>query len=195
MERFPKLAWSAFRRPILEKGCLFLALVFFCALGWGVFPWLDGHQERLAAGGFTGLAVWISHWGDSFAFWLAGGYLFVLWKRAPRRVPVFLLLLAGQHVLSLVGKTVFHTTRPVLLHQVGGYAYPSGHTLMATCLYGYLAAHSPVGMGIFFCSMAGLVGWSRVALGHHWLRDVLGALLLGWIWTRCCIALSGKMHG
>lgn len=77
---------------------------------------------------------------------------------------------------------------PSLSHDVGPYAFPSGHVLRATIVYGlvlYLAERwelfgrdssrlSPVLVLVVF-----LVGYGVVYLGWHWLSDALGGLLLG----------------
>ncbi len=71
------------------------------------------------------------------------------------------------------------------IHTLGGYtSFPSGHTLSAFCIFGFAA---------YFCStqlrfgktlqilcffLAALVGFSRIYLFQHFLKDVtLGALL------------------
>ena len=193
MDGFMKIS-SADSRFFLERIGLLLAMVLFVSLGCGAFPDLDRHQAELAIpSSKVGLAIWWSLWGGCYAFWICGGYALFLFRRTPQRLPSFLILLAGQHVLMMVSKSLFHTTRPSQPYQVGGHAYPSCHTLLATCLYGYLATYCPAGSA-FFWLLPGLVGWSRVALGHHWLRDVLGAALLGWVWLRCCIAWSSSSY-
>ena len=77
---------------------------------------------------------------------------------------------------------------PSLSHDVGVYAFPSGHVLRATIVYGlvlYLAERwelfgrdssrlSPVLVLVVL-----LVGFGVVYLGWHWVSDALGGLLLG----------------
>jgi undecaprenyl-diphosphatase len=74
---------------------------------------------------------------------------------------------------------------------LGDYSFPSGHTLRAVVLFGFMAiiiARSMVERWRWLpYSLAGilitLVGISRLYLGVHWLSDVLGSVTLGTIWV------------
>lgn len=74
------------------------------------------------------------------------------------------------------------------LGAAAGYAFPSGHTTAATAGYFTLAlvtaglltsGRSRLLVCLAGVAVAGLVGWSRIALGVHWPSDVLGGGLLG----------------
>jgi membrane-associated phospholipid phosphatase len=43
-------------------------------------------------------------------------------------------------------------------------------------------------------SLVALVGFSRIALGAHFLTDVLAAILFGIIWLALCVVLSRPMR-
>lgn len=73
----------------------------------------------------------------------------------------------------------------------GSYAFPSGHTLRAAVVYGFLSvllarASSPRWRWIPY-SLAALltlaVAFSRLYLGVHWLSDILGSITLGLAWV------------
>lgn len=95
-------------------------------------------------------------------------------------------LIGGSLALALVAKAVVAEDRPpAALAAVGadsGFGYPSGHATVAAALVAALIMLSPagpwrrlmIGVGLAF---AGLVGWSRVYLGVHYLPDILGSYL------------------
>ena len=77
-----------------------------------------------------------------------------------------------------------------------GYSFPSGHTVGATLLYGTLVAgilpqlsarrHRAIVVLTAAILVLG-VAFSRVALGVHYLTDVLGGLGFGSIWLGVCL--------
>lgn len=80
---------------------------------------------------------------------------------------------------------------PNQVPDLGPYSFPSGHTLKAVVLFGFLAviiARSMLERWRWLpYSLAGLmiilVGLSRLYLGVHWLSDVLGSITLGIFWV------------
>lgn len=81
------------------------------------------------------------------------------------------------------------------------WAFPSGHTLRATVVYGFLAVVLAGGItptwrwlpyawaGILIT----LVGFSQLYFGAHWLTDVLGSLTLGLAWV-AALGLAYRRH-
>ena|ERR1700737_1236757 len=100
-------------------------------------------------------------------------------------------------------KTIVHRHRPFLegpFVDWSGYSFASGHTIGATLLYGQLALFllpmikSKSRQRLIVTLAAGLVtlvGFSRIALGAHYLSDVLAAIFFGIIWLTVC-GIAGK---
>lgn len=72
--------------------------------------------------------------------------------------------------------------------KLGGSSFPSGHVIIYTGVYGFLAylAHVHIRIALLrraivalLTSMIALVGASRVYLGHHFTSDVTVSYLLG----------------
>jgi undecaprenyl-diphosphatase len=72
--------------------------------------------------------------------------------------------------------------------RISGSSFPSGHVIIYTGVYGFLAylAHCHIKIGLLrkaiiggLASMIALVGPSRIYLGHHWFSDVVASYLLG----------------
>ncbi|HOV43556.1 MAG TPA: phosphatase PAP2 family protein [Syntrophothermus lipocalidus] len=108
------------------------------------------------------------------------------------------LVLAGAGMTNEVLKNVFHRIRPELapLVPAPGYSFPSGHAMMSTAFYGFLAylvfrhSSSPVTRWAFSCLAALLVlaiGFSRVYLGVHYPSDVLAGFAAGGFWLASSI--------
>ena len=87
---------------------------------------------------------------------------------------------------------------PVFDVHAFGASYPSGHSTQSAAIYGFLAVlcwrsarRSVRWIGASGAILlVGLVGFSRLYLGVHWLSDVLGGLLLGASWL--FLVVSGQ---
>jgi membrane-associated phospholipid phosphatase len=98
-------------------------------------------------------------------------------------------------------KILVHRQRPFLdgpFVDWSGYSFASGHTIGATLLYGQLLLFIPPALKarhwrllsiLSAISLVALVGFSRIALGAHFLTDVLAAILFGIIWLALCVVL------
>jgi membrane-associated phospholipid phosphatase len=125
--------------------------------------------------------------------------LYFLWRRQPYWVSAIWTSVFGGMLLNRFLKLVFYRPRPrfddVIL-AFTGYSFPSGHTMAATVLYGVLAVllmtkvrrtRFKVLVAISAGLLIGLVGFSRMYLGAHYLSDVLGAFAEGLAWLSLCL--------
>jgi len=105
-------------------------------------------------------------------------------KECARAVLVVAGVFAAAVVLEYVFKAVVDRPRPEPVLQLAltrSPAFPSGHALSAAAFYGLL----PVVLGarrvghVAAWTVIGVIGFSRVYLGVHWLTDVAGGVLLG----------------
>ncbi|MDQ2920916.1 MAG: phosphatase PAP2 family protein [Acidobacteriota bacterium] len=135
--------------------------------------------------------------GISCATVALGLYLF--WRRRLYWLAALLLSVFGGMMLNVLLKYAFHRARPHFddpILTLTSYSFPSGHTMMATVLYGvvaaYLIAKTPdwrwraivIVLASFLIT---LVAFSRVYVGAHYLSDVLGAIAEGLAWLSICL--------
>ena len=139
------------------------------------------------------LMVFITGLGDleSIALLFVLVLAYLLWK-SYRRAALYWLAAAGFALIAgPLLKYGFRIPRPDIVAQAGAsYAFPSGHTLWATVMFGFLSVLTartvtPRWRWIPY-SLAGLlitsIAISRLYLGMHWLSDVLGGIALGLAW-------------
>lgn len=126
------------------------------------------------------------------------GFYF-LWQRRFFWLAALMSSVLGGALLNRLLKYVFQRPRPHFddsILKLNSYSFPSGHTMMATVLYGVLAAYllsktENPGMRLMVILSASmliaLVGFSRIYLGAHFLSDVLGAMAEGLAWLSVCL--------
>jgi len=112
---------------------------------------------------------------------------------------LLLLSTAGSWIFNFLLKQIFHRTRPLdyFLVDQGGFSYPSGHTMVATSFYFTIAYLLTRNMKekdkrVFYLVATIailLMGISRIYLGVHWPTDILGGLLMGYIFYYLSITL------
>ena len=122
--------------------------------------------------------------------------LLLAWKRLWHRLLALGFALPGGMLVNEIMKVTIRRERPFQSSpylDLGGYSFPSAHTMAATLIYGTLAIFivsilKDSRLRLMALAAAALlvitVAFSRVALGAHYLTDVLGAMALsvGWLY-------------
>ena len=122
---------------------------------------------------------------------LLGILVVVLWVRRSRRLALWAAAtgiggaLIDVVLKAAIGRARPHFTDPVALAPGG--SFPSGHAFTATLVAGVallwalplVSRRGRVLLWIGACAVPLVVGLSRVALGVHWVSDVVGGWLLG----------------
>jgi undecaprenyl-diphosphatase len=151
--------------------------------------WDAASSRRLSLAGRPGLlrslAVFFAHSGDSW-FWLAGlGLVWVVgnsfWKERALLYGASLLITAG---LVLGIKFSIRRQRPegdwgAVYRKTDPHSFPSGHAVRAVLLAVLALGTGPVWLGVLLAIWAPLVILARVAMGVHYLSDVLAGALFG----------------
>src|SRR6184192_2650460 len=132
--------------------------------------------------------------------------LFFAWKRWWPSLVTLIVAVPGGMLLNEWLKLAVHRQRPFVdgpFVDWSGYSFASGHTIAATLLYGQLllfvlpalkARHWRLLCTFSAISLILLVGFSRIALGAHFLTDVLAAIFFGISWLMLCMVLGKPMQ-
>ena len=131
------------------------------------------------------LAAVLAHSGDSW-FWGAG-LLFVIWRGEPAQkvwALYMLLAISGLAAIVLAIKFVFRRRRPEgewgrLYRRTDPHSFPSGHAARAFLIAVLAQVWGPEWLTGPVLVWAPLVALARVAMGLHYLSDVVGGALLG----------------
>ena len=117
-----------------------------------------------------------------------------VWRRGHTRLAVFLVVTTlGGGLLDTIVKEAVGRPRPSLVDPVAsahGKSFPSGHAMSSTVAYGALLLVFLPAIGrryrpVVFAGVVVLVlgiGFSRLALGVHYITDVVGGFVLGLAW-------------
>jgi undecaprenyl-diphosphatase len=144
-------------------------------------------QMQLASkpGKLRNLAALFAHSGDSW-FWLLGlGIIWLvtdgMWHELAGVMMVALLVTA---VLVLAIKFTVRRQRPegewgAIYRKTDPHSFPSGHAARAALLAVLALAMGPAWFGFLLLLWAPLVALARVAMGVHYLSDVLAGALIG----------------
>ena len=136
-------------------------------------------------GALRTIAVIFAHSGDSWFWWIALLLLWFFgdpaWRQLDAVEFVGIGLLA---VLVLIIKFMVRRQRPEgewggIYRNTDPHSFPSGHAARAFFIAVIGAALGPPWLGILLWIWAPLVALARVAMGVHYLSDVIAGTLLG----------------
>ena len=152
----------------------------------------DGLVRQLKILTFFGSPLWFYMIVTPAVVWV--------WLRGHVRLAVFLVVTAiGGGLLDSVVKEVVSRPRPSLVDPVAmahGKSFPSGHAMSSTFVYGALLLvflpvigrrYRPVLVGAVVVLVAA-IGFSRLALGVHYISDVVGGVVFGLAWLAASTA-------
>jgi membrane-associated phospholipid phosphatase len=187
---------------ILPQNCVAFAMVNpLAGPDHEVAGWFHAHLTRTFVSvlrAFTEFGS--SEWIGVVLFFMV---LYFVWKRYWPSLVMLVVAVPGGMLLNELVKVAVHRHRPFVdgwFVDWSGYSFASGHTIGATLLYGQLALfilpamkarhwrRLTVASAILLIA---LVGFSRIALGAHFLTDVLAAIVFGVLWLAFCL-IAGK---
>ena len=172
----------------------------------------NGARDRLHAyavshEGFVGAMQLISDSGSALAWQvvLTLVVVWLLWRRLPRLALFVVVTAVGSSLLNTVVKAAVNRLRPVLtdpVAQESGLSFPSGHAQAAMVGYAILLlVFLPLLHGAWrrvvvtlAAFMVLAIGFSRVALGVHYVSDVVGGFVLGAAWVAAMTAVFNAMR-
>lgn len=169
--------------------CFLLLAIFLDALeplDWAVYRAVYG---TLASPAATAVFQLCSRLASTVVLAVFCFALMLFMPQKQYRIPMMLNLSIGI-LLNLGIKHLVERIRPAMdtvLVVETGYSFPSGHTMAATCFYGFLIAllyrteMKAVLRGILTALLSlliVLIGVSRIYLGAHFFSDVLGGFCL-----------------
>jgi undecaprenyl-diphosphatase len=144
----------------------------------------------------SAILKFLAHSGDSW-FWLAGLFLIWLlsegeWRRRVIFLGVGLVLMA---VAVIILKFSIRRPRPdgewgQIYRITDPHSFPSGHAARSAALAVIGFATGPTWFGILLTLWAPWVGLSRVALGVHYLLDVVAGWLIGIVMGLIAVAIE-----
>ena len=132
--------------------------------------------------------------------------LFFVWKQWWPSLVMLIIAVPGGMLLNEWLKLAVHRQRPFVegpFVDWSGYSFASGHTIAATLLYGQLllfvlpllkTRHVKLLCIFSAAALVLLVGFTRIALGAHFLTDVLAAIFFGIIWLMLCTVLGKSVR-
>ncbi|WP_395790037.1 VTT domain-containing protein [Aquimonas sp.] len=118
-------------------------------------------------------------------------FAWLSWRRQRIAAWHWLLAPAVGAVISFALGWLIDLPKPPAATAVAGYSFPAMEVTLATTVYGFFAVliarelpgRNRVWPYVVGALLVGLLGFSRLYLGAHWLSDVLAGGFLGLLWT------------
>ena len=145
------------------------------------------------------LAVFFAHSGDSWFWWLG---LILLWWRGDafwkQWAVVVLFGILGLAALVLGIKFLVRRQRPEgewggIYRNTDPHSFPSGHAARAFFIAALAIGLGPAWLAALLCVWAPLVSLARVAMGVHYVSDVLAGAVLGVVAALIGLELSPSL--
>ena len=169
----------------------------FAGVDHGVATWFHARLTHT----FVAVLRAITEFGSSewIAIVLSLAVLLFIFKRWWLSLATMVVAVPGGMLLNEFVKLLVHRHRPFVdgwFVDWSGYSFASGHTIGATLLYGQVALFlvpiikSRRGRVLLFSAatcVVALVGFSRIALGAHYVTDVLAGMVFGTSWLVACL--------
>lgn len=186
-------------------GILFCVLAVLISLPNEIVSTMDSYGHMLAlqfqTQAWSNIFIVVTTFGSTTGIIAGLITLMAIYRHRPDLIARLTLALLGTTITGEYLKTLFHRARPAALswlQSINSYSFPSGHSSESMVLYGFLGillyAHSSSKLRKFFAIIIPaviilLVGFSRLALGYHYLSDVLGGYALGVFWITLVLAI------
>ena len=139
--------------------------------------------------------VFVTELGDGIVLGIVAVAVlaWLLWLRNWRVAGYWAAAVVFGQLAATAIKLILQRQRPLvdIYEGLSAYAFPSGHAVMSTVVYGFLAvliarrltrAHRWLAYGLP-ALLISAIALSRLYLGVHWLSDVIGGLSLGLAWV------------
>ena len=191
--------------PILLQNSMVLAMANpLAGPDHEVAGWFHAHLTRTFVTVLRAFTEFGSgEWIGAVLFFVA---LYFVWKKWWASLVTLIVAVPGGMLLNEWLKVLVHRQRPFIdgpFVYWSGYSFASGHTIGATLLYGQLlllvlpalkTRHWRLLSISSAISLVALVGFSRIALGAHFLTDVLAAIFFGIVWLAFCLFATKPMR-
>jgi undecaprenyl-diphosphatase len=124
--------------------------------------------------------------------------MYLLFKHQDYYIKTFLVNCAGSVILSPLLKNLLMRPRPDItnrLIEASGYSWPSGHAIASVTIWGFCGwylsqRYKNKLLPLIASLLIGLVAFSRVYLGVHYMSDVVAGVTIGLTWLLYSINVS-----